>query len=44
MAEVLTQRAREILRTLVQDYIVTGERLGDDRPKGEPSGIEFVAE
>lgn len=25
MAEVLTQRAREILRTLVQDYIVTGE-------------------
>ncbi|MBP7000043.1 phosphate signaling complex protein PhoU [Amaricoccus sp.] len=25
-------------------YIVTGQRLGDDRPKGEPSGIEFVGE
>lgn len=23
-------------------YIVTGQSLGDDRPKGEPTGIEFV--
>jgi phosphate transport system protein len=23
-------------------YIVTGESLGDDRPKGEPSGVEFI--
>ena len=25
-------------------YIVTGESLGDDRPKGEPTGIDFVQE
>ncbi len=25
-------------------YIVTGETLGDDRPKGEPSGIDFINE
>ena len=23
-------------------YIVTGKSLGDDRPKGEPTGIDFV--
>jgi phosphate transport system protein len=23
-------------------YIVTGESLGDDRPKGEPSGVDFI--
>ncbi len=23
-------------------YIATGESLGDDRPKGEPSGIDFI--
>lgn len=25
-------------------YIVTGDSLGDDRPKGEPTGIDFVEE
>ena len=25
-------------------YIVTGERLSDDRPKGEPSGVDFIRE
>jgi len=25
-------------------YVVTGENLGDDRPKGEPMGIDFVQE
>jgi phosphate transport system protein len=25
-------------------YIVKGDRLGDDRPKGEPSGVDFVGE
>jgi phosphate transport system protein len=25
-------------------YIVTGNSLGDDRPKGEPTGIDFVQE
>ena len=25
-------------------YIATGQSLGDDRPKGEPAGIEFVEE
>jgi phosphate transport system protein len=25
-------------------YIATGKSLGDDRPKGEPAGIEFVRE
>jgi phosphate transport system protein len=25
-------------------YIVRGESLGDDRPKGEPTGIDFVSE
>jgi phosphate transport system protein len=25
-------------------YIVLGERLGDDRPKGEPTGIELIGE
>jgi len=25
-------------------YIVTGDSLGDDRPKGEPTGIDFVQE
>ena len=25
-------------------YIVTGESLGDDRPKGEPTGIDFAQE
>jgi phosphate transport system protein len=25
-------------------YITTGKSLGDDRPKGEPAGIEFVRE
>lgn len=24
-------------------YIVKGERLGDDRPKGEPAGVDFAA-
>ena len=23
-------------------YIVTGKSLGDDRPKGEPTGMDFV--
>ena len=25
-------------------YIVTGRMLGDDRPKGDPSGVEFLPE
>ena len=25
-------------------YMVTGETLGDDRPKGEPTGIDFIRE
>ena len=25
-------------------YVATGDSLGDDRPKGEPSGIDFVQE
>jgi len=25
-------------------YIVTGESLGDDRPKGEPTGVDFIHE
>ena len=25
-------------------YIVTGKSLGDDRPKGEPQGLDFVKE
>jgi len=25
-------------------YMVTGESLGDDRPKGEPTGIDFIQE
>jgi phosphate transport system protein len=25
-------------------YIVTGNSLGDDRPKGEPTGIDFIRE
>ena len=25
-------------------YMVTGTSLGDDRPKGEPTGIDFIRE
>jgi phosphate transport system protein len=23
-------------------YIVSGKSLGDDRPKGEPTGVDFI--